>query len=53
MTAAMSTHSAADDTVTAVRSDTFKNPVARSGWDDGAPASTNIVLTGITVTGLE
>jgi hypothetical protein len=53
VTAAMSTLSSADDTVIAVHGDTTKDPAARSGWGDGTPVSTNIVLTGITASGVE
>ena len=53
LTAAMSTHSSSDSTVVAVHGDTLKDPAARGGWGDATPINTNIVLTGITATGVD
>jgi hypothetical protein len=39
--------------VIAVHGDTFKDPASKSGWGDGTPASTNIVLTGIVARGVD
>jgi archaellum component FlaG (FlaF/FlaG flagellin family) len=53
VTAAMNTPSPADATVITVHGDTVKNPTAKNGWGDGTPANTNIVLTGITASGVD
>ena len=43
----------ADDTVITVHGDAVKNPLTKNGWPDGTPGNTNIVLTGITATGVD
>jgi hypothetical protein len=53
VTAATSTHSPADDTVSVVHGHTVKDPLNKNGWGDGTPANTNIVLTGIVATGVD
>jgi dihydroorotase-like cyclic amidohydrolase len=53
VTAAMNTPSPADTTVITVHGDTTKNPLNKNGWGDGTPANSNIVLTGIAVTGID
>jgi hypothetical protein len=53
ITAVASTPTTAHDTVTAVHGDTAKNPLNKNGWGDGTPGNTNIVLIGITMTGLD
>ena len=40
-------------TVITIHGDTTKDPLVKSGWADGTPANTNIVLTGITFNGLD
>jgi hypothetical protein len=53
VTAATSTHSSTDDAVITVHGDTAKDLVVKSGWGDGTPLNTSIVLTGIVATALD
>jgi len=53
VTAAISTHPPVGDTVITVHGDTHKDPLDKNGWGDGTPGNTNIVLTGITATGVD
>jgi hypothetical protein len=45
--------SSADGTVITIHGDTAKDVLTKSGWGDGTPNNTNIVLTGIALNAID